>query len=299
MITIGTTKNAASPKLKILVHGRPKIGKTWLTRTLPVEKEQEVLYFGADPGELAINDKDFARVVVPNNTITEDTLNQFYNYLVKSSHKYKWAVIDGLDDIAEKILWHRMDVNKDDRASYKEMGRIMKVFITKVRDIDGLSTVFITHSKEDEDDMKRRIISPNIPGQKLATEMLGLFDIVLCYRWFNHEGKNVRGLQTSMEADTSYICGDRSGCLPPVIEPDLGAMIQTIIKSGKKVTDDDDLVSPSAILELTSMIQLASPKEQEELKTIIDKFKADNKIETLKQATVAQWKNLKATIFGN
>lgn len=299
MISIGTTKNAASPRLKILQHGRPKIGKTWLIRTIPVENDQEILYFGADPGELAINDRDFARVVVPNNAITEDTLNQFYNYLVKSSHKYKWVVVDGLDDIAEKILWHRMDVNKDDRASYKEMGRIMKVFITKVRDIDGISSLFITHSKEEEDDMKRRIVSPNIPGQKLATEMLGLFDIVLCYRWFNHEGKNVRGLQTSMEVDTSYICGDRSGCLPPIIEPDLGGMIQTIVKAGKKVSDDDDLVSPSAILELTSLIQMAAPDEQAKLKVIIDKFKAENKLENIKQATVAQWKVLKSSIFDN
>lgn len=298
-LEIGTTKNSAEPKVSILISGDPKIGKTSLVNTIPVEDDAKVLYFGADPGELVLNHRNFTMIRGENNVINEETLNELINYLARQSHKYDWVVVDGLDDIGKAILWSRMEKLKDDRAAYKDMGRIVEIFIKKIRDIDGISTIFITHEKVDVDDIGKRIHSPNMPGQKFAAELLGLFDIVLAYRWFVQDGKNVRGLQTSMEVDPSYICGDRSGALPPIAAPDMAQILKFIQGRGFKTTSDEVLVSPSEVLQLRSMAKLASATEQAELKKIIEGYLAEVRLSKIEELTVKQWKQLKAKIFDN
>lgn len=298
-LEIGTTKNSAQPKISLLISGEPKIGKTSLITTLPVEDDTKVLYFGADPGELALNHRNYTMIRGENNVINEDTLNELINYLARQSHKYDWIVVDGLDDVGKAILWSRMEKLKDDRAAYKDMGRIVEIFVKKIRDISGISSVFITHEKVDVDDIGKRIHSPNMPGQKFAAELLGLFDIVLAYRWFVQDGKNVRGLQASMEVDPSYICGDRSGALPPIAAPDMTQILKFIQGRGFKTTSDEALVSPSEVLQLRSMAKAAKPAEQAELKKITDAYLAEVRLSKIEELTVKQWKQLKAKIFDN
>ncbi len=102
-----------------------------------------------------------------------------------------------------------------------------------------------------------------------------------------------------MEVDPSYICGDRSGALPPIVAPDMAQILKFIQGRGFKTTSDEVLVSPSEVLQLRSMAKLATAAEQTELKKIIEGYLAEVRLSKIEELTVKQWKQLKAKIFDN
>lgn len=232
-LEMSTTREAASMNLSILVDGVPKVGKTGLLRTLPLEKDSDLLYVPADPGDLILRDRDFPRVSPPGNIWTRDALTELYKLvtLAGANGTYKWVAIDGLDDLGIAILNEFKKNTSNLQKAYGEMADFMDSWVKMMRDINGINIIFITHIKTDYDADGKAHHTPAFPGKKMAGELDKYFDIILAMRFKETEEGVVRTLQTSSQGDPSYLCGDRSGSLDIFEEPNLASIIEKIQQS--------------------------------------------------------------------
>jgi len=295
-IVEGTTYQSGLDKLDILVTGTPKIGKTSLLRTLPLTDDSKLVYIGADPGELALQSRKFKTLKPANGVITVQFLQDLYLYCLKWSKDMEWLVVDGLDDIAKAVLAERIENNRNDLKAYGEMNKIMESWIKRMRDIPGVRKVFITHIMEDKDDKGRIVYKPSMPGQEINKGILGWFDLILCMRWVEFEGRPVRAIQANMESDPNYICGDRSGVLTSLCEPDLGVIVSEIeTKIG--VAPKDKGINPVNVLQLRELVAAQSPEKQKELTEKIVSLKKKYKKERLEDFIPDEWKDLMSQVI--
>jgi len=225
-----STSEIASKKIKFLIYGDPKVGKTKLITTIPLEDDSELLYVPIDPGYLILRDRNFPAYKPKNNAWSLEEAEKFYTWLLKQAAlgKYKWVVIDGLDDMANEVLASFKKKNSNLLKAYGEMAEWCDSWIKRVRDIDGVNVIFITHLIDRDSNDEEVTYIPSIPGKKMKYEIDKYFDIVMCMRFIRTETGTKRILQTSSEADVRYMTGDRSGSLLPIEEPDLGAILNKI-----------------------------------------------------------------------
>lgn len=223
---IDKTSNIENLKISCLIHGDPKVGKTRLCGTLPRENDNEILYVSVDPGSLAIRDYEFPKVRVQDNQWTVKDFAALIPY-IKSSD-YKWVFIDGLDDIGEAVLRERKEANTNPLKAYDEMNNFMDWWIKSMRDIENVSTVFITHSDEISDGKGGTMVKPYLPGKKVSNDINKYFDIIGAMRFVQRDDKVVRLIQVQREADIRYMCGDRTGVLNPIEAPDLSKIVGKI-----------------------------------------------------------------------
>jgi hypothetical protein len=228
---ITSTKDIASKKVKLLGFGLPKVGKTSLVKTIPREKDSDILYIPVDPGYMILRDNEFHVFKPENNVWSIAALEYLVEYVKKAAlaGTYKWCIIDGLDDIATAVLNERKTKTSNLMKAYGEMADFCDAWIKTMRDIDGINTLFITHmvTKEDESGAATKYY-PAVPGKKLLYELDKYFDIIFCMRFVETEEGVKRMLQTSPEADVKYVTGDRSGSLLPLEPPDLGYILNKI-----------------------------------------------------------------------
>jgi hypothetical protein len=205
--------------IRILIFGEPKAGKTSLVKTLAdvkVGDGSNVLYFAADPGGIVLRDYpniDCIRANYP------EMLSDVYR-LVKEDcakpdgdRKWKYIVVDGLDEIGEQILAIAKKNNKDPRHAYGEMRDKVKAWIIAMCDLPT-TMIFITHIEDAGQDHPIRF-RPSFPGKALSGEnLVQIFDGVFCLRMTNtmaDGGGYVRIIQCKREYDSRFMVGVREG----------------------------------------------------------------------------------------
>jgi len=215
--------------IKILVYGDPKSGKTRLAKTLPVSDDSEVLILPVDPGTASIRDRDFQIWEPPNGNWSAEFMEYVYEQLLLPENKnIKYVVVDGLDDLGERLLSEAKDNNKDVRAAYGELRSNSLDIVQKIRDITGVRTLWITHPSY-KDDGK---IRAKYPGS-IAEDLPGWFDIILYLREVElPDGTKKTKLITSKAFDPNLEVGDRTGLLDVVEDPDIGAIYKKIESGG-------------------------------------------------------------------
>lgn len=229
-LEITSTNDVSKRKIKILIAGDPKIGKTSLVKTLPYTSEDKVLYIPSDPGDMVLRDKAYKRIAPPNNSWRIKDLEDLYTYIIRNINLYEWVIIDGLCDLGQYVLNERKEANTNALRAYDEYGTFCEEWIKKIRDIDGINTLFLTAiSKEIEGDTTK--FYPDVPGKVLKYKLDRFFDIIGQLRYVQTETSVQRMIQVWPEADIRYLCGDRSGSLNALEPPDLGLIIKKIEKS--------------------------------------------------------------------
>lgn len=226
-----STRDVSKTKVKLLVYGQPKVGKTGLIRTIPRKSDNEILYIPIDPGYLILKDYEFKTISVPNNKWTIKALEDLYRYILKISktEEHKWCVVDGLDEVGTIVLNELKNKTTNLQKAYGDMADWCDEWIRAMRDIDGLNVIFITHIREKEGTGgEKSTYYPAVPGNKLLESLDKYFDIILCMRYVETEKGITRLLQTSGDADTRFVTGDRSGCLLPLESPDLSTILNKI-----------------------------------------------------------------------
>lgn len=225
-IEVGRTNDVTQKRLTLLIYGEPKIGKTTLCATIGVSDETRLCYINADEGHLALRKHGFVCVKAKG----EDAPTEIFHYIKKNEKSFDWVVVDGLDNIADEMLMdEKARENKQAKpnkwAPFDRMADRMIAWMKAMRDIKP-NLLLITHISKEKDDTGRITYSPSFPGVKAWEKLPELFDEIGVMRAVQRPDENgnyrmKRMIQFSIEADDRFLCGDRSGALEPLEEPNL------------------------------------------------------------------------------
>jgi hypothetical protein len=262
---------------KILIAGRPKVGKTSLLRTVAPAR---TLFFDLEAGDLAVKD-------VPVDTLRPETWEQcrhlacflagpnrslpptacysqahydairadFENL---SLEKYDTFFVDSITVAARKCLsWAEQQPEafsertgkKDVRGAYGLLAREMIGWGTHLQNARGKNVVFICILEWVADDFKRGEWALQLDGQKTARELPGIVDLVATLEFldFGDGQPPTRALVCTSPNAGGYPAGDRSGRLDQIEPPDLGRLIAKLTSPGQRKSP----VTPEQILTAT------------------------------------------------
>ena len=230
---LSKTNEAAHKRLSLLIFGLPKVGKTTLAKTLPVSDDSKLLYINADPGQIALRDREFTMASAPNGKLSEEFFDEVLEHIRTQGKNYEWIFVDGVDEVAQAILKSKLQTQRDARKAYGEMAEYVEGWMKAIRDVEGISVVFVTHIEQEEIGEGEVQFIPQFPGKKIQSQVDAWFDLVGCMRLVkDSEGTWKRCIQFRREADARYVVGDRSGVTSLYEEPDLGNLFRKIHDAG-------------------------------------------------------------------
>jgi phage nucleotide-binding protein len=239
-VRIVSTKNEAVNRLKMLIYGRPGVGKTRLAATIG----EPTLLISAESGHLVLADSDIDMIdlsVDENGAVVPkerrfDQLQKAYKFVAtdeKARQKYKWIYIDSISEIGESILESlsarpEFSSRKMILPMYQEYTKIIRSLIKSFRDLPYYNVVF-TALLEDKDDgdAKSRPNRALIPGQKVPDQIGGFFDLYLQMAIMkDKKGDEQRVLIT--QGSTAFEAKDRSSKLEKYEKPNLAEIARKI-----------------------------------------------------------------------
>ena len=286
---ISNTKEEAKKKVHTLIMGKGKVGKTGLTLTLPCPMNR-ILYIGADPGELRLRHVEIPTFKPANGIWNEEMMQDCYNYLLTERKKYDFSVIDGLDTLGNEVNAGHQEEYKDGRKAWEQTNNFMDQWIRRMRDINGVSSLWITHPAEVTDDMGRVTIKPSMPGNKLKNEINNYFDIIgYMTEVRGADGNLIPLIQFTRNPDERVQVGDRSGALSDYEAPNLAGIFKKIQESGMSVTDYTGNPTPGEMEALKQIIRLDKTKEA---KRKVDEALAKNKLSSPAEMSREQFDSL-------
>ena len=223
-IAFSKTNEAVHKRLSVLIFGEPKVGKTTLAKTIPVSSDDKLFYVAADPGQLALRDRGFVVAQPSSGILDEQFFNDVLAHIRTQGNQYEWIFVDGVDEVADAVLKSKMKTQRDGRKAFGEMADYVESWMKGIRDVSGVSTVFVTHIEQrDAGDGEIEYI-PSFPGKQIQNHVNEWFDLMGCYRLVKDGANSYRRfIQFRREADARFAVGDRSGVTELYEAPDLGA----------------------------------------------------------------------------
>lgn len=286
LLKVTTTRELAQKKLHILIYGEGKVGKTTLTTTLPCPMER-VFYIGVDPGELALRGHDIPAAQAANGIWNQEMLMSVYEHVLTNRKKYDWQVIDGLDTIGNEVYNANLEEFKDGRKVWEQTNIFMDNWIRRMRDVNGVSSLWITHPTETKpDEMGRFKIRPSMPGNKLKDEINNYFDIIGYMKQVRSADSTLTPLiQFSRIPDDKVEVGDRSGVLLPYEAPNMAAIVEKIKQKGMSLNDYSGSPTIGELEALKHICKLdKSGKSRKMVEDVLGLAKVSNPIELTREA---------------
>lgn len=207
-----STKDSIQDGVKVLVYGQSGAGKTKL-----IETANNPIIISSESGLLSLSGLDLPVYEIK----TEQDLDAVYLAVKKSD--YDTVCIDSLSDIAETLLDGFLEVNKDGRAAYGLINKVIAKNIRRFRDLKGKNVYFTC--KESRTEINSVLFNqPSMPGTSLTNNVPYFFDLVLR---LVVNGKGDRTLHT--KTNFTQVCKDRSGKLDKTEDANLQAIFDKII----------------------------------------------------------------------
>lgn len=200
--------------LKGMIYGNYGTGKTTLTASADdVESMRDVLYIDAEAGDMSLVDRpdldrigissyaqmarifEFLRIHCRLRDANDlDQLRQLEAKVrsvpveqIKNPRRYRTVVIDSISELHKYCMYQLLGVRIGDRAldvepdspEFKEWGQaseMVRLMVRSFRDLP-MHVLFVASETVVEDEKKRQLRRPNLPG-KLGAEVQGFLDIV-------------------------------------------------------------------------------------------------------------------------
>ncbi len=147
---ITSTKKNRPVDLSIGIFGFSGTGKSSITKTLPRDKDEEVLFVDIEKGLEVLRSCDFSVIKFDEDAEGDDTISKMVSvieYLKENGGKYKWIVMDSFTRYAEKM---KMDFENDperygllnkkgDFDGMKMYGKLLQKYTATIYAFLGLS----------------------------------------------------------------------------------------------------------------------------------------------------------------
>jgi hypothetical protein len=206
--------------VKLLVYGRPGIGKTRLISTAP-----SPVIFSAEAGLLTLNQFNLPFVAIK----SLPDLYDAWRWTTQSAEakQFQTICLDSLSEIAEVFLLDSKVAMKkakiDLRQSYGEMLDRMMELVRQFRDLPGKHVYFTAKQETSEVGMN----GPSMPGRKLGPNLPYYFDLVFQLERETNTNPPYHYLRT--QPDIMNTAKDRSGRLDPIERPDLTHIFNKVL----------------------------------------------------------------------
>jgi DNA polymerase III delta prime subunit len=247
---------------KILIIGPSGVGKTSLLRTLSTELLASTLFVDIEAGDIAVADLPVASVRPrtwgeccdlacalggPNPALppTVAYSEAHYNEVMKNSalaslaSSYQSLFIDSLTAAGRlSFTWAEQQPEaytergrKDLRAIYGLHARTMIGWLNQLQHARGRTVVFVAVLERNVDEFNIATWQPQIEGGKTGRELPAVVDQIVTMVWIDFgDRKPVRAFVCSNPNPWNYPAKDRSGRLEQLEPPDLGAMLEKLIR---------------------------------------------------------------------
>jgi hypothetical protein len=211
--------------VKVLVYGRPGLGKTRLICTAP-----NPVIFSAENGLLSL------RAVAPHlpawKISNVDDLERAHDWALGSSQAKQFDTIclDSISEIAEVCLIAEKAKNsKNGFAAYGALNdRIMAIF-RDFRDFAHKHVYFVAKEEYDKDETGLSKFMPSMPGRTLTQQVPYMFDEIFRFEVYTDPSTRVSTRYLRTTPDQQNIAKDRSGRLDWAEPADLGAIFAKIL----------------------------------------------------------------------
>ena len=198
-----TQGNSAGLGFKAIIYGAEDSGKTRLILTAP--NPEKSLLVSIEGGTASLNREAIDMVEVK----SMGDLAEAYKMIAESD--YETIVIDSVSELAEMLLVLELkkaqklaDENGkkvDNRAAYPAMSNQMIGMFRKFLDLKGKNIIFTAKLEMyEENDVKKTLYRPLVPGNALKNELRHRFDAVLCLK------KDIEGDPRNPEINQYLLC---------------------------------------------------------------------------------------------
>lgn len=212
-----TSAKASSKYLKMMIYGDFGTGKTTLASTAQdVPEMRDVLFIDAESGSMSIAHRDdidvvkivsysqFARIHEflrmyckyrdAGDTNSLIKLEAMFKGLdpsqIKQPKMYRTVIVDSLTEVQKYCMYqllgikigdHMLDLEPDSPQfqEWNKNAEMIRLLVRSFRNL-AMNVIFVASRMEDQDEKKRMIFQPALPG-KLANEVLGFLDVVGYY----------------------------------------------------------------------------------------------------------------------
>jgi len=228
-MTSGSTKIS---KLRWLLYGYPKVGKTSLLSGFP-----KAVFAATEKGYVAL------KVYKVDIKDWEDFIDLVDEILDEDEHSFKTVIIDVVDTLFDKCSEYVCDKLGIEHESEGEWGRgwaeVRKEFTRVVNRLlqSNLGVIFVSHTKSEKVISIAEEVTRTVPTLAGAARkiLLPLVDTIGLMRYKTvkvGKGNYEKKLVITFEASNSLLeAGDRTGLLPPEIKLE-------VIPEGEKRTPD-------------------------------------------------------------
>ena len=225
-LIINSSNNKKIMNLNLVIFGDYKVGKTFLSSTVP-----DALVMSVEDGMLSVAGKGVDYLDCKDMRTAKEIVNA-----VKTNpdfKKYKWLFLDTVTEFGQLLYpvirekhEQRAKENKskgaDGRQVWGEFAESIGLLVKAMRGLD-LNIVILASSTQKEDDQNKIFNAPDIYGQS-SSRIVGWLDEVF-YMFVDKDGK--RKFLTAKTDRT--VAGDRSGKLDAIEDADLMAIHKKIL----------------------------------------------------------------------
>lgn len=223
MIKLQSTSQAGAQNgVKMLVYGRPGVGKTVLCSTAP-----RPVILSAESGLLSLRRMNLPFIEVKSMA----QLQEAYQWALTSREaaNFDTLCLDSLSEIAEVVLESERQRTKDPRKAYWDLQVLFDKIVRDFRDLPRKHVYFSAKQEASKDAVTgATMFGPSMPGNKIGANLPYFFDEVFqLFVGKDPHGKEFRALRT--RPDFQSDAKDRSGMLDEIEYPNLTQIIAKIM----------------------------------------------------------------------
>jgi AAA domain len=222
MIQVRYSDDVVLNGIKVLLYGKPGVGKTPFLATAPAP-----IIISAEQGLLSVSKLHVPYIKIDN---YRDLTEAFTWCMQSQEAKQYWTFgLDSMSEICEVLLTERKRTQKDPRKAYGDVADEGLSVARYFRDnLPGKNVVVVCKEEFDKDEQTGAMLyQPMMPGKQLGPKLPYFFDEV--WRMISGEQGNQRFTALCTRGNYQFVARDRSGMLADFEQPNATNVFRKIL----------------------------------------------------------------------